>query len=201
MKKIKLGVLASFFLFLLFLFFSNKTSNIYAATYCTTDSGNCYVDGVAGLDTNDGKTTTTAWKTIQQAAITVGAGDTVNVKGGITYTGNNACVIGSTERAVVCIKTNAGTAGNPITYKAWPGTGIPVIDVDGVAATVGNGFTINKDYITVTGFEVKDCGTSVANPGGFLVGFSGANIVIANNIVHDGQKGFFSFGGGCYFFV
>ena len=72
----------------------------------------------------DGKTAGTAWKTIQEAANTIKAGDTVYVKGGITYS-TTSCGTG-----VVC-PANSGTTANPITYTSWPTFGIPTVDATG----------------------------------------------------------------------
>ena len=78
---------------------------------------NYYVAGDTGLDTNSGSISA-PWKTIQKAANTMVAGDTVNVKGGVTYTGSNSC---NGTPVVVCVNV-AGSAGNYITYQAWQGT-------------------------------------------------------------------------------
>jgi hypothetical protein len=70
-------------LFLIFTFtFLLFPSSCRAAVY--------YVAGDTGSDSNAGSITA-PWKTIQKAANTVVAGDTVNVKGGVTYTGSNSC--------------------------------------------------------------------------------------------------------------
>lgn len=154
------------FLVSLFFIFLILPTSAYAATYCTTDSGNCYVDGADGLDTNDGKTTTTAWKTIQKAADTVGAGDTVNVKGGITY-------------AETVTLANSGTLGGGyITYQAWSGTGIPVVNASGFSY----GFSFAKNYIIISGFEIKNSGFFAINFGQVA---GNNNVIIRNNIFHD----------------
>ncbi|MEM9997840.1 MAG: right-handed parallel beta-helix repeat-containing protein, partial [Bacteroidota bacterium] len=44
-----------------------------------------FVDGDAGSDSNSGQTLATAWKTINKAAQTLRAGDTVYIRGGIYY--------------------------------------------------------------------------------------------------------------------
>jgi hypothetical protein len=149
----------------IFAFFPDK---IYAATY--------YVAGDVGSDSNtsaQAQNTATPWRTIQKAADTMVAGDTVNVKGGITYTGNNSCW---TNMTVVCPK-NTGTAVSRIVYQAWAGTGIPVID----ASATNFGFHIrnSKGYITVSGFEIKNA------QGNNIYSATEGNIFV-NNIIHGG---------------
>ncbi|MCX6732335.1 MAG: Ig-like domain-containing protein [Candidatus Roizmanbacteria bacterium] len=177
------GFVKFFFSFFLFatLFFTVRSS-VYAAIYCNDASylNNCYVDGNAGSDTlNDGKTPTTAWQTIQKAATLLQPGDTVNVKGGITYNTLGSSNCSGNGSAVVC-PVNSGSSGNQITYQAWSGTGIPIIDASGKQA----GFHANgKDYITIKGFEVK-------NAGGANLWLNGgtAGIIASNNIVHSGNS-------------
>jgi hypothetical protein len=187
-KVLKISSILLFFVTLFFL----VPSSVHAATYCTTSSGNCYVDGTNGLDTNDGKTTTTAWKTIQHAANTVGAGDTVNVKGGITY-------------AEHVTTFNSGTSGNYITYQAWSGTGLPIIKV--VGTKTGNGIDIRNSYINVIGFCIQNFGNGInieasynyinmfnniisGNTFGLAIGnIIGTNHVAYNNIVINNDLG------------
>ena len=76
-KEIALGIL---FLFFVFLF----PKSAFASTY--------YVAGDTGSDlytSVQAQNTSTPWKTIQKAADNVTAGDTVNVKGGVSYTNTN----------------------------------------------------------------------------------------------------------------
>lgn len=170
------------FLFSFFVIFSCLfKSSVYAATYCTSDSGNCYVDGVNGLDTNDGKTTTTAWKTIQKAANTVGAGDTVNVKGGITYAETNSC---GGLSAALCL-TNSGTSGNYITYRAWPGTGSPIINSGSNYVAIGN-YIKTLNYIKIIGFTIKNIQKVGIAFGGMAT--AGLENYVINNILYDEVK-------------
>lgn len=64
-----------------------------------------YVSVVTGLDSNPGTSPAAPWRTIQKAADTMIAGDTVNVMAGIY------------REAVV--PKNSGEAGAPITYQAY----------------------------------------------------------------------------------
>jgi len=162
-SKALLNFVKSFFSFLLltlsFFIFSNSVS---AATY--------YVAGDTGLDTNDGSIST-PWKTIQKAADTMVAGDTVNVKGGITYIGSNFCV---NTNAVFC-PANSGTSGSPITYQSWVGTGTPILD--GQNTTYG--IQTNKSYLNISGFYIKNLSSL-----GYGINISGgAEDIVANNII------------------
>jgi parallel beta-helix repeat protein len=96
-----------------------------AATYYVSTSGN---------DGNNGLSLTTAWRTIQHAADTLKAGDTVNVQSG-TYN----------EKIV---ETTNGTANNRIIYQ---GVNNPVINSGG-----NTGFLIQGDYVTITGFTIRN---------------------------------------------
>lgn len=155
------------FLFFVILFFTIHSSVYAANTY--------YVAGDTGLDTNSGSIGS-PWKTIQKAADTMVAGDTVNVKGGITYTGSTSCSFGN---AVVCV-TTTGTSGNPITYQSWAGTGIPVIDATGQSF----GFAIfAANYINISGFEIKNANSGGTKGGIFDV--LGTNSIFKNNLVHN----------------
>ncbi len=120
----------------------------------------------------------------------------MNVKGGITYSGNggaSTCTGMSGEKAVVCIKTNSGTAGNYITYKAWPGTGRPIVD----ATDTNDCFGIRKSYIVIDGFELKN-GINGSNPRGIMIvdyvnNTALSNIIIRNNYIHDNDVGIQNF--------
>jgi hypothetical protein len=94
---------------LCFCFSCKKESTVDAeGTPDTPDSGAraavqvYYVDGAQGNDQNDGKTLTTAWKTIQKSFDAAVAGSTVMIKGGTYY-----------EQLAVHV---SGTAGNPVTF-------------------------------------------------------------------------------------
>ena len=85
-----------------------------------------YVNGVSGNDASPG-TQAAPWKTIQKAANTLQAGDTVIVSAG-TYP----------ERVTI---TRSGTSGSMISYTA-----------NGTVSC--QGFTVNADFIKVKGFKV-----------------------------------------------
>ena len=92
-----------------------------AATYYVAPTGN---------DANSG-TQASPWKTIQKAASTMVAGDTVNIKAG-TY--NETITM-----------QNSGNSNNRITYQSYNNENV-IIPQD---------FTISKDYIVVKGLEIQ----------------------------------------------
>ena len=115
----KLRIMALAFLAILFF-----VSQAWSATYYVRTDGN---------DSNDGSVNDAghAWLTIQHAADTMTAGDTVQVQAG-TYGGNSVRII---------TKAN-GSSGNLITFQA-----------NGTCQTVG--FDIRHDYIKVDGFKLR----------------------------------------------
>ena len=144
-----------FFVLFCVLFFLTSNSKVFAATY--------YVAGDTGLDSRtalQAQNTSTPWQTIQKAATTMVAGDTVNVKGGLTYT-------------ETVTPAASGTAGNVITYQSWSGTGIPIVH------GVTDGFVVSsKNYLTFQGFWI----TGPAK--GFnLSGGTNTYITLENNII------------------
>jgi len=153
---------------LLFGFFILSSKLVLATDY--------YVAGDTGLDTNSGNSSL-PWKTIQKAADTVIAGDTVNVKGGISYTGSNSC--GSPYTAVICL-TRSGTAESFISFQSWSGTGIPTINAAGAFFRYGFGVNLSGsgvNYIKINGFIIKDAYYGI-------VGIGIGNIFI-NNVIYD----------------
>ena len=144
--------LAAAFVFLLS---ANAAS---AATYYVSTSGN---------DSNPG-TLSSPWRTIQRAANTVVAGDTVQIRGG-TYN----------EQINF---NNSGTSGNPITFTNYAGevvtidgAGISMLSYDYLLQIVG------RQYIHIVGtsrtnFRVINAGGAGAN--GFVKIHNSSNIYI-----------------------
>ncbi|KKQ34554.1 MAG: hypothetical protein US52_C0054G0001, partial [candidate division WS6 bacterium GW2011_GWA2_37_6] len=158
-----------------------------------------YIAGDTGNDTTGDGSSGSPWKTIQKAADTTVAGDTVNVKGGdgITYastSGGTACNTGGFEKAVVC-ETTDGTSGSPITYQAWTGTGIPFIDAGTPSIDTSMGIGVSGgDYIIINGFEIVNAGVNSTNNSGGIRVSSSIGSVLKNNIIHDnviGSSGIF----------
>lgn len=106
-----------------------------------------YYVSPTGSDTNDGKSTTTPFQTIQKAANLTAPGDTVFIMDGtFTYSGGN--------RMVTITKSGAfNTATNQpayITYKAAPGAH-PVLFSDNAWDVI----LVQASYIIIDGIEVK----------------------------------------------
>lgn len=96
-----------------------------------------YVDGanISASDSNSG-TEANPWKTLQKAAASAIAGDTVYIKRA-TYSGNVNVA-------------NSGVAGAVITFRAYPGH-------EKQAILNGGGFNIiGKSYVTVSGLKVQN---------------------------------------------
>jgi hypothetical protein len=103
---------------------------------------NCYfVDAINGTDANLGTSRDHAWRTIQKAANTMVAGDSVTVLAG-TYD----------ERVQV---NRSGASGNPISYQAE-------------GQVVMKGFAITASYIDINGFEVAN--SAYQEPGIMITG-------------------------------
>jgi uncharacterized protein YjdB len=138
--------------------------------------GNSFYVATTGNDSNSG-TLASPWLTIQHAASTVQAGDTVFVRAGVYSESVNIGVSGS-------------AGAGPVTFESYPGeTAI----VDGTGLTPSSSDTqglfniVNQSYVTIEGFEIRNYTTSNANsvPAGIWVTGSGSNVQILNNIVHN----------------
>src|SRR3990172_2296655 len=125
---------------------------------------NTYYVAKNGSDLNPG-TEEEPWLTIQKAADTMVAGDTVYVKEG-TYI----------EDITVA---NSGRPGGLITFKAYESDRV-VIDLSGVDEVA---FNFNdKDYIRLEGFEFAGGSIAIYNNNGR---YTTVGLVISNNYVHD----------------
>ena len=115
---------------------------ILSLTFLTSMSASATVYYVA-TDGNDGNPGTEAlpWKTIQKAAHSMVAGDTVYIRSG-TYN----------ERV---IPENSGSAGNYITYAAYPGETV-TIDGNNISVPEDEGlfYIHGKSHIKVSGLRV-----------------------------------------------
>jgi N-terminal glycosyl-hydrolase-114-associated domain/Right handed beta helix region len=160
-----------------------------ALVITTTDttpppSGGFYV-ATTGSDTNPG-TQAQPWRTIQKAANTVTAGSTVYVRGGVYN-----------ERVTL---SKSGTAGSYITFQSYPGeTAI----VDGTGLTVPAGDTglflvVNKNYLKIRGFEIRNYKTATLNnvPVGINVRGTSNHIELRNNKIYNIETNVTSANGG-----
>jgi len=105
--------------------------------------GSVYYVAPDGDDAHDGRSVASPWRTIQKAAETLVAGDTVYVRAG-TYR----------ERVA---PRESGAAGGLITYAAYPGE---VVTIDGSGVDVpeycGLFDLSGRDYVRVSGLRVID---------------------------------------------
>jgi len=134
-----------------------------------------YYVSPSGKDTNAG-TITSPWLTIQHAANSVAAGDTVYVRAGV-------------YKEVVSIPVSGSASGGYITFSSYPGE---LATIDGTGLTIPNGqwglVTIEtQSYIIINGFEIRNYSTSKAAdvPIGIYIFGSGTNIQITNNHIHN----------------
>jgi len=159
------GVLHATLLGLLLILAQSLAAQVGAAYYVST----------SGNDRNPG-TFALPWATLQHAANSAKPGDTVYVFGGVYHESVNF--------------PQSGTAPAPITFENYPGQ-TAVIDGTGVSCCSSNGVQgliniVNKSYITISGFEIRNYTTSNENdtPTGVWITGSGTGIKILNNRVH-----------------
>ncbi len=138
--------------------------------YCST-----YYVSTSGNDTNSG-TISSPWRTIQHAANSVKAGDTVYVRAGV-------------YKEVVSIPSSGSASGGYITFSSYPGE---LATIDGTGLSIPNGqwglVTIEtQSYIIINGFEIRNYSTSKAAdvPIGIYIFGSGTNLQITNNHIHN----------------
>lgn len=104
-----------------------------------------YVDGVSGSDSNNGTSTSTAWKTISKVnATALSAGDTVLFKRGQTF--NNAALVAD----------NPGSASSRVTYGSYGTGALPILD--GGGSTGNYPVEISAVYVTVQDLQVQNAG-------------------------------------------
>lgn len=134
-----------------------------------------YYVSTSGNDTHSG-TISSPWRTIQHAANSVKAGDTVYVRAGV-------------YNEIVSIPSSGSASGGYITFSAYPGE---LATIDGAGLSIPNGqwglVTIEtQSYIIVNGFEIRNYSTSKAAdvPIGIYIFGSGSNLKITNNHIHN----------------
>lgn len=134
-----------------------------------------YYVSTSGNDSNAG-TISSPWRTLQHAANTVVAGDTVYARAGV-------------YNEVVTVPTSGSASAGYITFSSYTGE---LATVDGTGLAVPNGqaglFTIqNQSYVIINGFEVRNFSTSSAKdvPIGIYIFGSGTNLQITKNHIHN----------------
>jgi len=137
MKKMKHTLKTNYLLICTILVFLLLPSLAFGATYYVCDDGTVANAGEGsgwstGSNTNSGLSRTTAWKTIQKAANTMVAGDTVIASDG-TYTAGE----GENTFDSIVYETTDGDSENFITYQAENTHGAVL---DGEASARARGF-------------------------------------------------------------
>ncbi len=159
---------------------STNSSNSGTATLTLTvnaaSTGSTFYVSTSGNDSNPG-TLGSPWRTIQHAANSIHAGDTVDVFAG-------------TYNESVTIAVSGSAAAGPVIFQNYPGQ-TAVVDGTGLAVSGSNTqglFNIeDESYVTIQGFEIQNYQTSSASatPAGIWVTGSGSNIQILNNVIHN----------------
>lgn len=139
-----------------------------------TSSKNVYYVAVNGNDENAG-TLNAPWRTIQKAADTLVAGETVFVREGL-------------YEEFVQIKQSGSAQEGYITFQAFPGER-PVLEGKNLTPTGSNNTLLlirGASYIAVQGFEIR--GFTTDNRKDYISGMKvrggGSHILIANNEIH-----------------
>ena len=155
---------------------ADPTKSASAQVTITAVIGIAFYVSTTGNDSNPG-TILSPWRTIQHAANSVQAGDTVYVRGGVYNESVNISASGS------------ATAG-PITFQTFPGENA-IVDGTGLvpstSSTQGLINITNQSYISIQGLEIRNYQTASASaiPAGIWVSGSGSNIQILNNLIHN----------------
>jgi len=144
---------------------------IVAIPVTVNAAGNIYyVDSVNGIDTNNGTSTSTAWKTLSKVtSTTFVAGDKILLKRGQTFTG-------------MLWPKGSGTSGSPIGIGSY-GTGtLPIISAGVNSAAIK---LYNQEYWTIDSIE-----TTGGDPYGIFISGDIANNIldyfrITNCVVHN----------------
>lgn len=118
----------------LLILFAIASVNAFATNYYVSPNGN---------DSNDGLSISTSFLTIERSTYAVAAGDTVFIRNGI-YTKIY-------PESLIVFMTISGTAGNPITFRNYPGE-TPILQLN---ETNWGGIAINgNDYIIIDGITI-----------------------------------------------
>jgi len=132
-------------------------------------NGTVYYVAPTGSDSNPG-TQDYPWQTIQKAADTLAAGDTVYIKAGIYEEGVSP--------------QNSGSADAYIVYAAYPGDTV-TLNGAGVTLPEWNGLfnLVGQDYIRVSGLRVINAGPGPHNPG--ILVEDASYVLIEHNYVYN----------------
>jgi hypothetical protein len=138
-------------------------------------SATTYYVSTTGSNTNDGLTTTSAWRNIQYAANHVSAGDTVQVLGG-------------TYNEVVTISVSGSATAGYITFQNYASQAA-IIDGTGLTPPAQGGLIniASQSYVIIRGLEIRNYKTTSRSkvPVGVWVTGAGSNLQLLNNHIHD----------------
>ncbi len=141
----------------------------------TMGAGATYYVATTGNDNNNGSFGS-PWRTIQHAANTAVAGNTVYVMGGV-------------YSEIVTFPHSGSASAGYITFQSYPGQ---TATVDGTGLSVPGGqyglFTIqNQNYLAISGFEIRNytTGSTASVPIGIFITGADSYIQILGNQIHD----------------
>ena len=154
-----------------------KSATATVTVQVPSRSGVTYYVSTSGSDSNPG-TLSAPWRTLQHAANSVHAGDTVEVEGGV-------------YNEIVTMKTSGNATQGYVTFTNYAGQN-PI--VDGTGLSVGSSgqsglFSLEGtfSYIIIQGFEIRNFKSSAKGkvPVGIDFEGAGSNIEILNNHIHN----------------
>jgi hypothetical protein len=142
---------------------SGLPNTIYLPLVQNGNNGGVYYVSTSGNDNNPG-TLSQPWRTIQKAARTLVAGETVLIRGG-------------TYRETI-LPANSGTAGNYITYGAYPNEAV-IVDGSGINLSNPSEGLVNvknKHYIIIQDLTIQNS----RNIGVYVSGTSNPKVLSSN---------------------
>ncbi len=137
-------------------------------------AGVSYYVATTGNDDNAG-TVSSPWRTIQHAANTVAAGDTVSVRGGVYREHVNIPISGNSAAGYTTFQNYSGETA------ILDGTGLDIPDGQYGLFNIGS-----QSYLIIQGFEIRNYKTTSTKyvPVGINIHGAGSNLQILNNHIH-----------------
>jgi hypothetical protein len=143
---------------------------LFILTSSISKANTFYIDSVAGVDSNNGTSTTTPWKNIAKInSMTFGANDKILLKCGSIWSGQQLKFLGSGLASFPIVIDQYGTGAKPIL------NGSSTTKLNGIT-TVNQGvvYLYNQDYIEINNLEITNypiTTASTANPNSiFFIG-------------------------------
>lgn len=154
---------------------SKQNPSAAANATISIGTGPAYYVSTTGSDNNNGSSTT-PWRTIQHAANSAVAGNTVYVRGGV-------------YNEVVTLPSSGSAVAGYITFQSYPGE-TAIVDGTGlpISGTQYGLFTIkNQSYLVISGFEIRNYVTNnvTDTPIGIYINGADSYIQILGNRIHD----------------